>query len=322
MNARLVGNSSAAGAVKFFHTRWCGIRDCDIRDYTNVSAHAVLIDSADHNYYNEIETCQFTNNRSHIKLHGDPSGIGANSNHVLRCHFSLATDQAILVDGGDTNRIHDCEFADATPVAVKFANAAALFNRVEGNHFDGPTKAWDVLGSSVTNTHFLWNTGTTAVEASTDLGTDSVRQDMRTESARVSVTNSGTQSINNATVTTLTWNTDTYDPVGMHDTGVNTDRLTAPMAGTYRVTALVEFAHDVDGVRHVRITKNGTSPILAQANTMAVTVASELTQVVVSKDVALAKDDYVICRVYHTAGAALNVSGGDPSSAFQMKRVG
>ena len=85
-NLSLTGNANCAGAVKFFGTRECAVRKCYIHGFTHAAASAVLIDSADHNYFNEIEGCWFKNNEAHLKLAGS-GGVGANSNYIFHNRF-------------------------------------------------------------------------------------------------------------------------------------------------------------------------------------------------------------------------------------------
>jgi hypothetical protein len=324
---RLVGNGSVTGgAVKFFHTRWCAVRRCDIRQFWNASANAVLIDSEDHNYHNELELIQFNGNQRDIKLAGHASGIGANSNHVFRCHFSLTAgaSPSILIDGGDTNRIKDNDFEDASPLSIK-VTGTALYNRLEGNQFDGPTKAWEIDSGAV-DTHLLWNSGATegaAIEASTDAGTRTVRRDYRTENAKCSLYISAGQSIANTSIDTLTWTAEQYDPIGMHSTVTNPERVIAPMAGLYRVTVRVRYLANATGVRMCRVTKNGTTNVIWEENTNPPSDGTSPSTLNLSFTVQLAAADYLIARCYQTSGGALSVEGAQaPGTIFQMERIG
>lgn len=321
-NIELIGNASADGGVRFNGTRWCGVRRCYIHGFTQSGAEAVVIDDDEHNYFNEIDNVWFADNYRHVTLRGDAGGTGANSNRVVNCTFNPSTgDAQVVIDGGDTNRIEDNEFDGVQAVSIKVLGTA-LYNRIERNQFDGPTKAWD-LASGVTLSQMLWNTGAAAtLNASTDAGTMNVRRDIHTESARVSVYNSANQSITTGSVTTLTWNSENFDPAGMHSTSVNTDRLTVAVPGTYRISGHLWWAGtDPDGVRMLRVTKSGTSPVLIEISGPA-SPGGELTGQPFSVDVPLVAGDYVICRVYQDSGATLALQGGNtPGCQLHMQRI-
>lgn len=116
-------------------------------------------------------------------------------------------------------------------------------------------------------------------------------------SAAISITTSG---VNQA----LTFNSETYDNGGFHDTGSNTGRLTFPNTGTYIVTGHAEFASNATGYRQLFIQRNGTDPlasILVPAVNGAVTVLSVATLFLFSAN------DYAELVVTQTSGGALNV---------------
>lgn len=323
----LIGNASALSGVRFNTTRWCSVKSCDVRGYTNASAHAVLIEgstAARANYFNVLEDVQFSTNRSHVKLHGNADGTGANSNYLHRCHFSDATDQNVLIDGGDTNRLYKCEHGDATsPLGVKIIGNAN-FNAVEDNMFDGPTKAWDIA-STAAETELIWNkagSGSTSISTSTDASTTTIRRDKYTETARVSVYHASNQSLTTGTVTTLVFNTEDYDPQAMHVAGSTSD-LTAPVAGVYYVTLRIEFAANATGVRMARVAKNGDTPVVAEESKDPPADGTTTGTVTLSFDIQLAAGDFLRARAYQTSGGALNVLAGNSTRAqFQMRRVG
>jgi hypothetical protein len=321
-NLTIAGNASAAGAVKFFGTRECAIRKVYIHGFTNASAVGVLIDSADHNYFNEIEGCWFENNETHLKLAGS-GGIGANSNYIFHNRFETPSGSyAIVIDGGATNRITENEFGSAMDVGVRFENTAGtIYNQVSQNQFDGPTKAWEIAaGGAVTDTDLLFNSGTTAIDASTDGGFRTTRRDRMTEQAHAQVYNTIDQNVANG-LATLTWDAEQYDPNGMHDTGSDTERFTIADAGKYRFSLNVAFAPNATGVRGVRVTKNGTATILGETVANAV-AGGDFTQLSLCEVAELAAGDYILARSYQTSGGALAVKGGlSPGSRFSVERV-
>lgn len=77
----------------------------------------------------------------------------------------------------------------------------------------------------------------------------------------VRVTQSSAQTITNGMHTQLLFDTETFDRYGMHNTSSNTGRLTAVVAGIYRVDAQVSWASGTTGFRHHRIRLNSATDI-------------------------------------------------------------
>lgn len=123
-----------------------------------------------------------------------------------------------------------------------------------------------------------------------------------TPSARVY--NNAHISLNNATLTNLTFNTERWDTDTIHDTTTNTGRLTCKTAGIYIVTGHVSFAANATGIRDVRILHNGTT---TYATTRADAAASGKTNMTISSILSLAVNDYVELVAYQSSGGALNV---------------
>lgn len=134
----------------------------------------------------------------------------------------------------------------------------------------------------------------------------------------VLVYHSTTQSINDDTDATLTFDSETYDTDAFHSGGAAT-RLTVPSGkdGTYQATYAITFAADADGYRQVTLLKNG-SPVagfdhrLPATPTLATAVSGAF------PPIQLVATDYLELRVHHTAGAATNVA---TNSAFGMMMV-
>ena len=107
------------------------------------------------------------------------------------------------------------------------------------------------------------------------------------------------QTIVTATDTTLTWDTETDDPDGMHDNVTNNNRLTAPVAGIY--LAIVCITWDVTapaGTNYeVWIRDQGTN-IRGKSNASGSTQSQ-----VVSTLVRLALNDWVEVQVHQNSGS-------------------
>lgn len=318
-NLTIAGNANCDGAIEYLGARDCAIRKAYIHGFTNASAVGVLYEAAHHNYFNEIESCWFGNSRAHVRLNGS-GGIGGNSNYIFHNHFetpSSGGSYAIIVDGGATNRITENEFGSTMAVGVRFENNAnAINNQVSQNQFDGPTKAWEIAGSSVVDTDLLWNSGAAAILASTNSGTRTTHRDRLTEQANAQVNNSVAQSVGG--LQTLTWDTAQYDPSGMHSAS---DRFTIAVAGKYRFSVNISFDANATAERGVRVCKNGTATILGEISAVAVTAGS-YTQLSLCEVTTLEVGDYIIARSYQTTGGGLDVLGGlSPGSRFSIERI-
>jgi hypothetical protein len=143
---------------------------------------------------------------------------------------------------------------------------------------------------------------------------------------RVRVFHNASQSIGTAAYTVLAFNSERYDTVSgaassMHDAVTNNSRLTALVAGGYRVSGNVEFAANATGLRGAEIRLNGATVIgrVAVGNAG----AGDPTVLCVSADYEFAVNDYVELLVYQASGGALNVTvGGNYSPEFSMSRIG
>lgn len=122
---------------------------------------------------------------------------------------------------------------------------------------------------------------------------------------RARVTHSSTQSISTATVTTLSFNTEHYDPWAMHDTSTNTSRLTVVKPGVYLVGGSVEFQASATGQRGLYIYLNGVTYIAYDIHDAS---AANETAVTVSTVDQFVTGDYVELRVYQSSGGMLNVN--------------
>lgn len=140
----------------------------------------------------------------------------------------------------------------------------------------------------------------------------------------VRVYNNANININTATLTALTYNSERFDTAHnaadtMHDTGINTGRLTCRYAGKYQITSNVDWAGNVTGTRVILIRLNGVTTI-AREDTLAGTGGPGGQSISTLYD--LAVNDYVETVVYQTSGAGLNVNAtGNFSPEFMMVRV-
>lgn len=136
------------------------------------------------------------------------------------------------------------------------------------------------------------------------------------------VYNSADIAIGNASATALTFNSERRDDGGLHDTGTNTDRLTAPVAGWYNITGHAQFASNATGFRSASIRRNAGGTIIVAATLPAVN--GDVTALNPTCLYYLAAGDYVRLFVFQTSGAALNIvaTPGEFGCEFSMVKIG
>lgn len=116
---------------------------------------------------------------------------------------------------------------------------------------------------------------------------------------------SANQSIPNATVTALSFNTERYDTDVMHDNSTNPTRMTCKTAGTYSIKATLSFATNATGWRAVYVRINGTNYVAASRSLSVGGVDALL--ITIATDYVLAVNDYVEIMVEQNSSGALNV---------------
>ena len=135
------------------------------------------------------------------------------------------------------------------------------------------------------------------------------------------VYNDANISINANTTTALTFNQERFDTDTIHDTGSNTNRLTATTAGVYSIWGQANWAAHATGYRGVQLTLNGTTAI-ADTLINASAVPNNTPHQFVSTIYELSATDYIELDVYQNSGGALNVTANaNFSPEFSMVKV-
>lgn len=96
------------------------------------------------------------------------------------------------------------------------------------------------------------------------VGTSAIKSDAVTPEKlgimpAVRVTRSTPQTVPPLSPVPVTWNTETFDTANLHNNTTNTERLVAPVAGIYDISAHVDWAADADGFRNVVLVKSDNS---------------------------------------------------------------
>ncbi len=139
-----------------------------------------------------------------------------------------------------------------------------------------------------------------------------------TEGARVY--NDANVTISHATDTALPFNSERRDTDNIHDTGLNTSRLTCKTAGVYTITGSIAFVANATSYRQISIDLNGGTRI-AGTNWLGNNLVLNIKEI--TTDYELAVDDYVELIVRQNSGGNLNVNVvGNYSPEFMMQRIG
>ena len=139
-----------------------------------------------------------------------------------------------------------------------------------------------------------------------------------TEGARVY--HSATQSIANNTVTTLTFDSESYDTSGIHEAVINPTRLTCQTAGKYLIYGMAKWADNTTGFRGLYLWVNQTTYIAAVQNTATPQGVREHLIMMLYNMVAA---DYVEMRAVQSSGGALDIQrASDDATIFGMHRIG
>jgi hypothetical protein len=128
------------------------------------------------------------------------------------------------------------------------------------------------------------------------------------------------QSIPDATITAINFNTEDFDVGDLHDLTTNTNRITIPTGGTgrYTIKAQVRFDNNSTGRRVVYLYKNASE--VARAN-LFTAHATEDTYLQIAYDDQASAGDYYDVRVFQNSGGALDVVAGATSTFFSVMRI-
>lgn len=129
------------------------------------------------------------------------------------------------------------------------------------------------------------------------------------------------QSINNATLTDLTFDSETYDTDNIHSTVTNNNRLTCQTPGIYHIWGATTWAQNGTGERVMHIFLNGTTTIASNIVTVVAAAFAPTTEI--NTIYQLNAGDYVTLQVFQNSGGALTAGIGVLyASAFGMQKVG
>lgn len=129
------------------------------------------------------------------------------------------------------------------------------------------------------------------------------------------VSHSATQSLTNATNTTLAFNGESFDTDTMHDNTTNNSRLTINTTGRYMYGADITFASNATGSRHVWVNLNPVGD-RARASGRAADDLAHTENVVNYDNTFTAGSHFITCLARQSSGGALNVLAADGIDDF------
>lgn len=233
-------------------------------------------------------------------------------------HAAASSDPVTISESQVTNLVSDLagkQASDATLTSLAAHNTNGLLTQTAADTFTGRTITAGSSKITVTNGSGVGGNPTV------DLGTLTSGDVPIPTLVGARAYNSASISVNNATATALTFNSERFDSGALHDTATNTDRLTAPSAGYYFISCHTEYASNTAGFRStsIRINSGGT---IVGAQTLA-PASGDGTIVIVTALWYLNAGDYARCFTYQTSGGALNISAdASYSPEFSMFKVG
>jgi hypothetical protein len=117
------------------------------------------------------------------------------------------------------------------------------------------------------------------------------------------------QSIANATVTKITFDSEYFDTDSIHDNSTNNTRFTVPSGknGKWQVIVMLHYNIDSSGFRQIRLMKNNSVFGVSAINA----TVSANTSWAVSDIFDLVATDYMEVAAYQTSGASINTGDGD-----------
>jgi hypothetical protein len=127
--------------------------------------------------------------------------------------------------------------------------------------------------------------------------------------------NSATQSINDSTITAVTFNSENYDTNSIHDVGSNTSRFTCHATGYWRFTGGTTWDTNTTAARYLWWRKNGATELNGGNVSIAPTSVGVAMQTTIT--LSLNSTDYIELMAYQTSGGARTIGGTVADPKFE-----
>jgi hypothetical protein len=136
----------------------------------------------------------------------------------------------------------------------------------------------------------------------------------------VAVKKTAAQSINNATFTAISWDSEDFDIGSYHDNSTNNSRITIPSGktGYFLLSGVISFGANATGNRGVELRKNGSG--VDYIFFLAPAAVANAPAFPFSFTISLAAADYLELFAYQTSSGALNVDNA--STKWQVSFLG
>lgn len=140
---------------------------------------------------------------------------------------------------------------------------------------------------------------------------------LKLKTAHVALTRAANLSINNNTVTDVTWTVEESDVDGLFTAPGTTFTVPAGLDGVWDISAFAWFASNATSFRLMQLLINGA--VLTEWRADAVSIGGQPTAMGLATSKLLAVGDTVKIAVYQLSGAALNLTG-PPWPRFTLTR--
>ncbi len=250
--------------------------------------------------------------------------------------LTLGWTGTLGVARGGTNissyAVGDLLYASGATTLSKLADVAAGSYLRSGGVTTAPLWSTLILPNAATANRIAYATASNTWGESADLafdGTDfllgsSIRARMsgqnrfRYLNSMAKATNSSNTTVSTSTITIINWDTDEYDTDTIHDTGANTSRFTAKIAGKYLIECNLRYdtPGSSTGSVHVGWRLNGNSG--SDKNIAAIPNSSSAVLLMVNAaiPVNLAANDYVEFWAFQNLGSNMTVNLNDSFGAI------
>jgi hypothetical protein len=219
----------------------------------------------------------------------------------------LPADFNVFGQGVDTS-MQDLLGGTTGQVLSKTSNTNMDFTWVNGGMSNPMTTTGDTIYSSSGSTPARLGIGSSGQVLTVAAGVPSWATAAAPSFAGCLITGNAGITLTNNADTTITWNTELFDTNAFHSTATNTERITIPVAGKYKVYFQHYIAAGGAGERASTLFLNNTYYAITAAHASATNIATVNTM---SLTMNLAVNDYLDTRIFQDSGANRTLNTSD-----------